>query len=186
MPRMKKFADLHSFLSKKTSIPRCARNGKLFFFEKEIVGRKFFHARQNISTLQEYIFLIWWKKKLRSVTVITVSKMKAAIDRRLHKYIVRLIPLTKRDSELASHIYYVKNWDTKLVCALYTPSILEILRGQKVGEKRQMACSSPRWGQWNAILHLKILGAVLEKIRDDYFLFFLLDICTEISHCYCH
>ena len=46
------------FLSlKKTSIPRCARNGKLFFFEKEIVGRKFFHARQNISTLQEYIFL---------------------------------------------------------------------------------------------------------------------------------
>ena len=41
----------------KTSIPHYARNGKLFFFEKEIVGHKFFHARQNISTLQEYIIL---------------------------------------------------------------------------------------------------------------------------------
>ena len=29
---------------------------KLFFFEKEIVGWKFFRSRQNFSTLQEYIF----------------------------------------------------------------------------------------------------------------------------------
>jgi len=38
----------------------------------------------------------------------------------------------------------------------------------------------------NAIIHLKILGAVLEKNMIELFLFFLFDIYTEVNHQFCH
>ena len=82
MPRTKKFSDLHFFSQKNFHSSLRSELETVFFFEKKIVGRKFFRSRQNTSTLQEYIFL-WPEKGLCEMTqkgAFVFAKIKAPLD----------------------------------------------------------------------------------------------------------
>ena len=57
MPCMETFADLHFFLSKELLFLAALGMDNYFFFEKKIFAQTIFRAWQNISILQEYIFL---------------------------------------------------------------------------------------------------------------------------------